>query len=155
MSPDWVYILAEFPQWFIFGPLLFLLYFNEIMNGIVAIIRRFFWCRSMVTVCPNTYLLKLSNWAVSKTLRINILSQTKQTLTAFIWPQMVLFTCAGSESFVRGGPTLTTLFLFDEGREWSKYHYKRAIIGPPAKHHINGVLLAFRWWTNIGMMLAW
>ena len=25
--------------------------------------------------------------------------------------------CAGPESFVRGGPTLTTFFLVDEGRE--------------------------------------
>ena len=28
-----------------------------------------------------------------------------------------LFLCAGPESFVRVGPTLTTFFLVDEGRE--------------------------------------
>ena len=32
----------------------------------------------------------------------------------------------------------------DEGRTDPKYHYKRAVIDPPAKRHLNGVLLAFR-----------
>ena len=37
-----------------------------------------------------------------------------------------------------GGPTLTLFFFFffffiDGGEGGSKYHYKRAIIGPPAK----------------------
>ena len=46
---------------------------------------------------------------------------------------------ADPESFVRGDPTLTTFFycfffLIDEGGG-SMYHYKRAIIGPPAKRH--------------------
>ena len=31
----------------------------------------------------------------------------------------------------------------------SKYHYKRAIIGPPAKRHLNGVSLAGPWFPNI------
>ena len=49
--------------------------------------------------------------------------------------------CTDPESFVKGGPTLTTFCLFffffctDEVRGGSKYHYKQAIIGPPAKHH--------------------
>ena len=46
--------------------------------------------------------------------------------------------CADPESFVRGGPTLTmhfSFFLVDEGRKDIKYHYKWAIIGPPAKHN--------------------
>ena len=34
-------------------------------------------------------------------------------------------------------------FLADEGRG-SKCHYKQAIIGPPAKRHLNGVLLGCR-----------
>ena len=35
---------------------------------------------------------------------------------------------------------LFIFFLIDEGREDKKYHYKRAIIGPPAKRHLlNGV----------------
>ena len=38
------------------------------------------------------------------------------------------FACADPESFVRGGPTLIIFILF----------YK-AIIGPPAKRHLNGV----------------
>ena len=55
-------------------------------------------------------------------------------------------TCADPESFVRGGPNLIAFFFFflvDEGfedlnttiNEW-------AIIGPPAKLHLNGVSLA-------------
>ena len=35
------------------------------------------------------------------------------------------------------------------GEEGSKYHFKRAINGPPAKRHLNGVSLAGRWWPNI------
>ena len=35
------------------------------------------------------------------------------------------------------------------GKVGSKYHYKRAIIGPQGKHHLNGVSLAYRWWPNI------
>ena len=30
----------------------------------------------------------------------------------------------------------------------SKYHYKQAITGPPAKRHLNGVSLSDRWWPN-------
>ena len=36
----------------------------------------------------------------------------------------------------------------------SKYHYKRAIIGPPAKPHFNGVSLACQWWPNIECWLG-
>ena len=32
--------------------------------------------------------------------------------------------------------------------------YKRAIIRPPAKHHLNGVLLAGRGWPNIECWLG-
>ena len=60
--------------------------------------------------------------------------------------------CAYPESFVRGGPTffpifrtLTTFcFLVHEGKRGTKYHYLRAIGGPPAKLHLNGVSLACR-----------
>ena len=45
--------------------------------------------------------------------------------------------CADPESYVRGGPTLTTLVLSDE-------RINGAIIGPAAKRHLNGVLLACR-----------
>ena len=50
---------------------------------------------------------------------------------------------ADPESFVREGSTLTG-FL----RGGSKYHYKRAIIGPPAKRHLIVVTLAGRCWPN-------
>ena len=61
--------------------------------------------------------------------------------------------CADQDSFVRGGPTLTGFFccfffvcvFFFVDERWEDpstlYHYKRAIIGPPAKHH----LMAFGW----------
>ena len=50
--------------------------------------------------------------------------------------------CADPESFVRGGPILTTLFFLGEGG--FKYHYKQTIVGPPAKRHINSVSLTGR-----------
>ena len=37
---------------------------------------------------------------------------------------------------------------------FSKYHEKRAIIGPPAKRHLNGVSLACQWWPNIECWLG-
>ena len=56
--------------------------------------------------------------------------------------------CADPESFVRGGPTLT---IFLDGRDNpSKYHYKRTIIGPPAKRHL---YMAFRWRADNGPKL--
>ena len=57
-------------------------------------------------------------------------------------------TCAAPESFARGRPALTTFFSLI-WEELSKYHYKRAIFGPPAKRHLNGVLLACRLWPKI------
>ena len=56
-------------------------------------------------------------------------------------------TCADQEKFVRGGPTATFLFiifLVDEGEGGDKYHHERAIIGPPAKRHLNGASFACR-----------
>ena len=47
------------------------------------------------------------------------------------------------------GPIAST-FVFSWWWEGgSKYHYKRAIIGPPAKCHLNDISLACRWWPNI------
>ena len=53
-------------------------------------------------------------------------------------------TCANTERFVRGGPTLTPLFSLMRGGV-KKFHYKRAIIGPPAK--------AFCWRADNGPTL--
>ena len=47
----------------------------------------------------------------------------------------------GSRKFCQRNQTLTTFFLFGEGREDLKYHYKQAITGPPAKRHLNGPTL--------------
>ena len=48
----------------------------------------------------------------------------------FIHIPLVLY--ADPESFVRGVSSFGNVFLVYEGSGGSKYHYKRAIIGPPA-----------------------
>ena len=61
-----------------------------------------------------------------------------------------------------GGPTLTVFlsfffifFIFSWwGQRGSKYQYKWAIFGPPAKHHLNGVSLMGRCWPNIECWLG-
>ena len=49
-----------------------------------------------------------------------------------------------------------TFFVFFSwwGEVGSKYHYKRVIIDPPAKRHLNGVSLACRRWPNIKLWLG-
>ena len=49
------------------------------------------------------------------------------------------------------------LFLSWRGKKGSIYHYKRTIIGPPAKLHLNCVSLACRWRPNIesGLSALW
>ena len=76
-------------------------------------------------------------------------------------PQMMLslyeLTCANQGSFVRGGSTLTTfffLFVWSMSEGGSKYHLTRAILGPLAKRHINGVSRAWRRWPNIECWLG-
>ena len=65
--------------------------------------------------------------------------------------------CSDPESFVRGGPTLTTSFFFffflfilffDEGRR-DPNAVLAAINGATAKHHLNGISLVGRSWPNI------
>ena len=61
----------------------------------------------------------------------------------------IVGTCVrGSRKFCRRGSTLITFFSW-WGEVGSKYDYKWATIGPPAKRHFNGVSLTFRWWPNI------
>ena len=57
-----------------------------------------------------------------------------------------------SRKFCQRGPTLICFSWWGEGG--SKYHYKRTIIGPPVKRHLNGVSLACRWWPNIEFWLG-
>ena len=62
--------------------------------------------------------------------------------------------CSDLESFVRGSPNLMGFFLFlffrrERGFKPNKYHFKRAIIDPPAKRH----LMAFRWRADVGPTL--
>ena len=47
-------------------------------------------------------------------------------------------TCAGREGFVRGGSNFDN---FTEGFLDDKYHLKLAIIGPPAKFHLIGLVV--------------
>ena len=65
-----------------------------------------------------------------------------------VWQRCRQNSCADTESFVRGGPTLF-VFLVDEGKEGFKTTYKRVITDQPAKRHSYGVLLAGRCWPNI------
>ena len=54
--------------------------------------------------------------------------------------------------FFQRGSNFDVFFLFFLiwwGESGSKYNYKRAIIGPPVKRHLNGVSLAGQWWPNI------
>ena len=77
---------------------------------------------------------------------------------------MIRLRMRGSRKFCQRGSNFDfffsfyVFFLFWLGEERSKYHYKRAINGPPAKRHLNGVSLAGRlncvwlagrWWPNI------
>ena len=65
------------------------------------------------------------------------------------------FPMRGSRKFFSdGGPTLTTYFFCWWWERWFKYQYKRAIIGPAAKRHLNGVSLAGHWWPNIESLLG-
>ena len=63
----------------------------------------------------------------------------------------VTTTCADPENFVREGLTLTMFFFSLMREELSKKHYWRALFGPPAKRHLNGVSLACRLWPK----MAW
>ena len=64
-----------------------------------------------------------------------------------------IYTCVDPERFARGDLTsffcllfffCFVLFFSGWGEGGFKYHYKRAIIGPPAQRHLNDVLLACR-----------
>ena len=56
-----------------------------------------------------------------------------------------------SRKFCQRGTLTTVLFSVFSwwGEGCSKCHYKRAIIGPPAKRHLNGISLVCGWWPNI------
>ena len=54
-------------------------------------------------------------------------------------------TCADPESFVRGGPTLTTIFLIDEGRE----DPNTTINGSTSAHQQT----QFKWRADVGPTL--
>ena len=69
-----------------------------------------------------------------------------------------LYSCADPENFVRGGPTLTTFFLWLLllllFRKLMRDERIKVIIGPPAKRYLNGVSLACWWWPNIECWLG-
>ena len=56
------------------------------------------------------------------------------------------------ESFVREGLTFNNVFfqLMRGGRIQAEYHYKRAIIDPPAKRHLNGVFAGMSMMVQLG-----
>ena len=60
----------------------------------------------------------------------------------------------GSRKFCQRGSNLDNVFFSLMGEELSKYHYQRAIFGPPANRHSNGVSLAYRLWPKIESWLG-
>ena len=60
----------------------------------------------------------------------------------------------GSRKFCQRGSKFDKVFFSWWGEKGSKYHFKRVIIDPPAKCHLNGVSLACRWWHNIECWLG-
>ena len=75
---------------------------------------------------------------------------TTKTLIRLSW----CLAYTNPESLSGGGSNCDRFFFswWDEGG--SKYHYKWAIIGPPAKRHLNGVSLVCWWWPNIECWLG-
>ena len=69
-------------------------------------------------------------------------------------PDEIVAFMRGSRKFCQRGSNFDGfffvffLFFFDEARKDPNFHYKRAIIGPPARH-LNSVLLACRCWPNV------
>ena len=73
-----------------------------------------------------------------------------------------IYTCAESESFANdkcccclfvflvGDVCIFDLFLVE--KRGVKYHYERAIIGPPTKRHLNGVSLGVQMMAQHGML---
>ena len=65
--------------------------------------------------------------------------------------------CADLESFFRGGPTLTTFFFVDEGRD----HPNTTISGSSSTRKRNAIYMAFRWRAdggpklNAGLVALW
>ena len=67
------------------------------------------------------------------------------------------YSCADPESLARGGPTFFYKGKDDPNSANSvppSVRQRNAIIGPPAKRHLNGVSLAGRWWPNIECWLG-
>ena len=60
----------------------------------------------------------------------------------------------GSRKFCQRGSNADNVFFSMMGEELSRYHYKRALFGPPAKRHLNGVSLACRFWPKIESWLG-
>ena len=61
----------------------------------------------------------------------------------------------GSRKFCQKRSNADNVFFFSlMGEELSKYHYKRALFGPSAKRHLNGVSLACRFWPKIESWLC-
>ena len=63
-------------------------------------------------------------------------------MDSIVWQRNLMH---GSRKFCERGSRFFFSWWGDRG---SKYHYKWAIIGPPAKRHLNGVSLAGRWWPK-------
>ena len=64
--------------------------------------------------------------------------QQKLQVGMYVHQRLRSVPCADPESFVRGGPTFPFFVCFFKLDERRKYQIKWAIIGTPAKRHLNG-----------------
>ena len=83
---------------------------------------------------------------LSNTVMAPLKLPSQHSVSSHHWPSSeTLHSCADTESFVRGGPTMTRLFvLLDERREdpnTTKYGQSSA---RQRKRHLNGVSFAYR-----------
>ena len=112
-------------------------------------------CQNNIITLAATSKHFSSHWAV---LMESFLFANSDNSKRDMWFPWVIwsYSCADQESSARGVPTLTGFFSW-WGEEGSKYHYKWANIGPPAKRYLNGVSLAGRWWpiTECCLVALW
>ena len=114
--------------------------FRSTERSRTTILKSVFWL-FMQTTLPNFiggFHIRLTQWFM-----ITNVSDSKNDFGFKGQISITSGSMRGSRKFCQRGPNFDKLFL--EGRDDPrKYHFKRAIIGPPAKRHLNGVSLVRR-----------
>ena len=97
VTSDWASVLARIQQGSILGPLLFLIYINDIVNGITSSIRLFVDDTSLYIVVDNpvnaayllnSYLDTISKWAADWLVDFNPAKKTSVLITRKLQPQL-------------------------------------------------------------------